>query len=185
MRLEKWVPVAEVVASLSVVLTLLLLVIEVRANTAAIERETYVQRADRQYEPFLDPAAMPDIYAKIKAVDGPDVSVQVLMDRYGLSVEEAVIWAWYLGQNWRGREADFLYDGPSESLEMSIRSLLAIPDNRAYWEATTSQIHDELGNRAEAIESYRRFLDLWNDPDPALRPQVEAAAARLAELQQD
>jgi len=45
------------------------------------------------------------------------------------------------------------------------------------------QIEDKRGNREQAIKWYARFVDLWQDCDPELRPQVDEARARLAALQ--
>jgi serine/threonine protein kinase/tetratricopeptide (TPR) repeat protein len=42
-------------------------------------------------------------------------------------------------------------------------------------------IHEKLGNKAKAVESYRRFLDLWKEADPGL-PEVPEAKRRLAAL---
>jgi tetratricopeptide (TPR) repeat protein len=42
-----------------------------------------------------------------------------------------------------------------------------------------AEILDALGRRAEAAEHYRRFVALWRDCDPELRPVVERAR-RLA-----
>jgi tetratricopeptide (TPR) repeat protein len=45
-----------------------------------------------------------------------------------------------------------------------------------------AELYDALGRRAEAAGHYRRFVDLWRDCDPALRPERERAERRLAEL---
>ncbi len=45
-----------------------------------------------------------------------------------------------------------------------------------------AQIEEKRGNRKSAIDYYKRFIELWKDPDPGLRPQVEEAKARLAAL---
>jgi tetratricopeptide (TPR) repeat protein len=45
-----------------------------------------------------------------------------------------------------------------------------------------AQILDGMGRRAEAAEAYRRFVGLWRDADPALRPLVARAQMRLAAL---
>jgi tetratricopeptide (TPR) repeat protein len=43
------------------------------------------------------------------------------------------------------------------------------------------KINEELGDTAQAIESYKKFLDLWKDADPGF-PEVDDARQRLARL---
>jgi DNA-binding SARP family transcriptional activator/TolB-like protein len=45
-----------------------------------------------------------------------------------------------------------------------------------------AEIHETLGNRAEAADHYRRFLELWRNADPEFQPKTESARRRLAEL---
>jgi hypothetical protein len=47
-----------------------------------------------------------------------------------------------------------------------------------------AHIHEQLGDRRKAIESYRRFVRLWGDADPALQARVEAARAAIRRLEQ-
>jgi hypothetical protein len=44
------------------------------------------------------------------------------------------------------------------------------------------QLQERLGDRAGAIDSYRRFVALWTEADPALQPQRESARAALRRL---
>ncbi|CAN5139998.1 hypothetical protein BH24GEM2_BH24GEM2_04990 [soil metagenome] len=45
-----------------------------------------------------------------------------------------------------------------------------------------AELYDRGGHRAEAIEDYRRFLELWLDAEPGLRPTVVRVEQRLREL---
>lgn len=45
-----------------------------------------------------------------------------------------------------------------------------------------AEIHERQGRHDLAVLHYGRFIDLWEECDPELRPMVEAARARLAEL---
>jgi len=45
-----------------------------------------------------------------------------------------------------------------------------------------AEVYQRLGEREKAVEHYNRFLRLWRDCDPGLRPVVERAKAELARL---
>jgi tetratricopeptide (TPR) repeat protein len=45
-----------------------------------------------------------------------------------------------------------------------------------------AEIYERLGEREKAAEHYRRFLVLWRDCDPELRPVLERAKSELARL---
>ncbi|NIN70631.1 MAG: tetratricopeptide repeat protein [Gemmatimonadetes bacterium] len=47
-----------------------------------------------------------------------------------------------------------------------------------------AQIHERLGEPEQAAEHYARFIELWRECDPELRPLVEDAEARLAQLRE-
>ncbi len=44
------------------------------------------------------------------------------------------------------------------------------------------ELHDQQGNTERAIDYYNRFVELWENAEPALQPQVEEIRSRLAEL---
>ncbi len=46
----------------------------------------------------------------------------------------------------------------------------------------SARLHDRRGEVTEAVQDYRRFLELWKDAEPAQRPDVEHAEKRLAAL---
>jgi hypothetical protein len=45
-----------------------------------------------------------------------------------------------------------------------------------------AKILDRLGRGREAAQHYTRFIDLWSKADPELRPMVDEARRRLAQL---
>lgn len=45
------------------------------------------------------------------------------------------------------------------------------------------EIYERLGEREKALEHYRRFVSLWRDCDPALRPRVAEAEGAIARLE--
>ena len=138
MKLEHVASWSEVVASLGVIVTLALLVREVRDNTRALEREALVSRANTLYAPYLGESEVPAILAKVKAVDGPEELEQAYIARYGLSYEEAAIWARYEGTIWSGLEADFALLGDSPAIAERIRVLLKrYPDIQLWWEVAS------------------------------------------------
>jgi tetratricopeptide (TPR) repeat protein len=48
-----------------------------------------------------------------------------------------------------------------------------------------AELLDRLGRTDEAAEAYSRFLQMWPEPDPGLKPLVEDARQRLATLRQE
>ena len=45
-----------------------------------------------------------------------------------------------------------------------------------------AEIYERLGEREKAVHHHARFIELWQDADPELQPQVEAARRALARL---
>jgi hypothetical protein len=134
MKLQTWANWAEIVASVSVVVTLIVLVGEVQGNTRALERQADLERASALTTPFFSAPQLASVLSRIKAVDGVDPLPQALMDRYGLTHEEAILWERHLWFVWLEHEADFERSGPSPKLEAWIAGALATPDNQLYWE---------------------------------------------------
>ncbi len=44
------------------------------------------------------------------------------------------------------------------------------------------ELFEKLGDTKKAMYHYGRFVELWKDCDPELRPLVDAAAERLEQL---
>ena len=80
------------VTGLTVVISLVVLIVEVRANTAAIERQGRIDQLSMVTQPFLDDVEMGLVLAKIKAVDGREKAISALMEAYDLTDVEAASW---------------------------------------------------------------------------------------------
>lgn len=134
MNLQKWTQLSEMAAALAVVVTLVILIQEVRTNTLAIRQQGLDQRATNVAQPFLDPAVLPRLYAKVKSVDGGvDPDVAAFMARYDMSMEEALQWTRHLSMLWRGVESEFLINGRSPTLDLWIRQAFRSPDIGLAW----------------------------------------------------
>ncbi len=127
---QRWI---EPVASVSVVITLIVLIAEVRTNTRAIDRQNRMDQLGVLTQPFLDDVDLGQVLTKIKAVDGREGTVTALIDAYGLTEVEAASWHRHLYRIWGAIEADFLYSG-SAFVEASVRALLPYRDAEIYWE---------------------------------------------------
>ena len=134
MKLQQWAYWAEIAASLGVVVTLVLLIQEVRGNTKALERQATLDRATSITFPFFASPELPAVLAKIKAVDGLGHLSQAFVERYDLTPAEAILWQRHLIDVWMGLEADYSLSGESQELESAIRFRLTFPDNQVYWE---------------------------------------------------
>ena len=130
---SRWLQYIEVVTGLSVVITLVVLIVEVRTNTQTIERQLLVDRADNIARPFMSSTELLEAYERIKEVDGWNPEIADLMEHYGLEPQQAVAWSMLLLANWSGLQADFVTLGPSEGLRGQIRGLLYFPDNQIFW----------------------------------------------------
>jgi len=132
-RVSHWV---EILANVGVIVTLLLLVAEVRGNTLALQRQTRLDRADAMNSAFLESAVMPTILAEVKAIDTWDGNPfeVAFAERYQVPIEHAIVWARYLMVVWSGLEGDYVLDGESPDLARRVQLLLSFPDNRLLWD---------------------------------------------------
>ena len=72
-----------------------------------------------------------------------------------------------------------------EALQWIETSLQGAPSEMVYlapMHLERAEIYERLGEREKAVEHYRRFLVLWRDCDPALRPVLEGARSELARM---
>ena len=134
MTLQKWANVSDVLASVAIVVTLLILVQEVRNNTVVQERQMQMERVLNSTDAYLNTPELADIFAKVKAVDGQEPVAGAYEERYGLTPSEAVIWSRLVQRTLFIWHSQFLFGGPSEALESEITSIFKYPDLRLAYE---------------------------------------------------
>jgi len=154
MEFRRWAPVGEIIASVAVVVTLIVLIVEIRGNTLAIERQAVLDRSEHFSAPYLDGQDLAAIHAKVKAKDGVSSVVQAIGDRYALSPQEAVVWHRYLDRIWSNLIANYRYGGPSAEIEETVAVFLTYPDSQIYWEH----------NRGIPVD-FRTYVQSFIDPE--------------------
>lgn len=151
MKLKDWASTAEIVASFAVVISLAFIILEIRGNTLAIERQASIERYERIVDPYINTTAISSIYAKIKAVDGLEPVVAAYVERYDLGVDEAVRLEMLSYRIWLGHEVDFINDGPSARLGGAIRFGLAFPDTQIFWQILKESFDPEFGAYVKSL----------------------------------
>jgi hypothetical protein len=134
MKAERWVHWAQIIASLAVMTTVVFLVVELRMTRRALERQATVERAGVLLRPFVEHPHLATILAKMKAVEHTlEPNIQVLMDTYGLTAEEAIIFDRHMWDVWFTILADYEQDGGSDQTRALILDLMGSPDHRRFW----------------------------------------------------
>lgn len=156
-----WKGVAELIGLTVLTVSVVVLIYEVRANTAAIAYQAKMDAFRAVADPFFESDALSQVLAKIKTVDGFPPPIPAYRERYGLTAEEAILWTRHMIVLWGGIESTYLAYGPSPTLAQNISILLTNPDNQIY-----------VGQRA-ALTASEEFLDYIRDvqaqagaPDP-------------------
>ena len=129
MKLRLWVDIAEITASVAVVVTLVLLILQI-GESDELERINHsVRLAQWDAQMFLQSDQLPMIAAKIEAARNPDWMIE-FRRRYDLSIEEAGIWNRWLFLMWKSVEAEFLSTGPNDRLADRIRVMAKYEDQQ-------------------------------------------------------
>jgi len=158
MKIEKVSAWAELLASIAVVVTLVVLVLEVRATNISLERQAAMDRAGGLTEAFFEAPVFADILAKIKAVDGDDPIEAQLMARYDLTAAEAILWDRHLWVVWSGLEADFMLRGDQPEIRSLVAILKGTPDNQIYLQVL------DYGRYEESFVEYVRSIEPFTAP---------------------
>lgn len=133
MKTERWAHWAQIIASFAVVATAVFLVMELRTTRRALERQATVERAGVLLRPYVENPHLATILAKIKAVDGLEPNVEALMNTYGLTPEEAIIFDRHMWDGWFYILADYQQDGGSDQTRAFILDVMSAPDQQRFW----------------------------------------------------
>ena len=134
MKLKRLAHATEIFASFAIAVSLVFLILEIRNNTLIQERQMQMERYASLTDPFLSSLDVSKVYAKVKAVDGAEPVVEAFMDRYNLTPEEAVLWSRLVQNNWFVWQSHYLFGGPSNDLESTIRGVFKYPDIKIVYE---------------------------------------------------
>ena len=148
MNLQDFSAIAQMIGSAAVIVTLIVLIGQIRANTRAVGRQVDEARLYKATGPFYQSPDLVRIAAKIGAAQGFGPAMKELMETYTLSPEEATLWFRHLMDNWLSCEIEFRYGG-TEVSPRAIKSNLRWPDGRIFWK------HWKLGRSAEFV----RYVD--------------------------
>ena len=104
---------------------------------------------------------------------------------------------------WRGFSSGFLFRVHERYLRAELLRAVGRDDEALGWYAglgeistvelpylapsyfRRAEIYESMGEREKAIHHYSRFIELWEDCDPELRPMVEDAQRRIEALLQE
>lgn len=131
MELRKLALIAEIVGGAAILVTLVILIAEIRANSQLIERQIILDRVSADAQ-IVDSPYIAPIWVKIKTIqDDIPSSVNVFMKSYDLTLEEAVRLFAYIDRDWTVLEADFNLG--STGVERRARQLLQSEDIKIVW----------------------------------------------------
>ena len=150
-KLSDWAHIAEIVSGLAIVVTIVVLIFELRANSTLLERQIELDRIERgrlaQESPEL--AA---VMAKLRMANGPGPAHGLFMEEYDLTYEEADLFIRFARSQMQGFQADFLF-GQTGELNELIPTLFSMPEVQMFWEQTSRGYDPEF---IEFVESVRR-----------------------------
>jgi len=140
MKLEKLALLAETIGGAAIIVSLLVLIQEVRQNTAVQNRQIQIERYLQYTDSYIDPAAARQVYAKIKAIDGLEPLAEAYVERYGLTPEEAVLWSRLVSRTFYYWQVDYDLQGESEGLATEVSFVPRYPDAMLAFEVNEDEL---------------------------------------------
>jgi serine/threonine protein kinase len=123
--------------------------------------------------------------ARLQAAKGDTAAALLTMDKRSLRVPERYAELYNTGhENFFKASLLVALGRPREALPLYESLYYFLTDNAFYpaGHLQTARIYDSLGETENAIRDYERFVLMWKECDPELRPEVDRAQARLSRL---
>ena len=144
---------AELIGVSSIIVSLGFLIFVIRENSLAIEQQAALERANTIAAPYFE-SELASILVKVSKVDGDFGLPARFVDRYDLTIEEAILWERHLWHVWEAIEASYITEGASEKLERQIRLLLLSHSNSMYVDnALKYQFNEDFGTYIRRVQS--------------------------------
>jgi hypothetical protein len=151
MKLKKIVQLTEIVGGVGILVSLIILIFEVRENSRLLERQISMDRVNARNEGVINSPYLPGIITKIKEVDGTtNPEVKAFMERYSLTHEEAQRIVRHIVRQWEGYEADF--HARSTEVAEIISLSLTWPDHRLFWESANQYFDNDFVEFVNNVE---------------------------------
>jgi hypothetical protein len=139
-----------ILANFGVIAGIVFLAMEVRQNTAALDREVALSSADTLFGQVANSDYLPEILEKVHAVQGSDPPVPDYMNTFGLSHQQAQRLSRYLRQVWLHSQADWIYSGRDPANCITGRNLITYRDNQILFSVIRNGLDPDY---VECVES--------------------------------
>lgn len=144
-KLQRYALVTEIVGGLAVLLSLIILIIEVRENTEESRRTNLIQLTTAPLVPYLQYPEIRRISSEISEPYENSGLPSVFEEEFNISREDSQLYARYLGYSWRIRESEYLYgNSEPEVFEASMLFALRSREDQLYWEHVPAVFQPEF-----------------------------------------
>ena len=155
-KLSDLASIAEIVSSVAIVITIAVLILELRSNSALLERQIELDRIDR-ISVILADAELAEILQRTGRGGQPSRMERLVMNEFDLTLPEAAKFGRYTGNQWQAVQADFAFFGPTERLEERIFGMLLRPGQAFWWQHKSPNLWtDEFQQFVDGIADDRR-----------------------------
>jgi len=160
MKLKKFALLAEIASGAAILVTLAVLVVEVRTNGALLQRQIELERIAMSSQPIESPY-LADILEKINAIRGRrgrrTNTVPAFVDQYGLSQVEAQRYVRWLRGQWQMHQADFR-SGLNSRLDRDIQDELYFSDMQLFWQESKAIFDDDFVLFVDGLNSQQEVV---------------------------